>query len=158
MPMGLRLIRGTAAVLVPTAIFVGAIAVLFMGIVWWSLPPASAPVTIPSPDGRSAVTKQYGPFDEAGYVDINVVSPGPFFDHSYRLATLQNPTGVTNEDGATISWNGDHHVTVAWPVNGIPVRGPGNLAGIQISYRAFDPDLSRSQNRMSSACPFIESR
>jgi hypothetical protein len=136
------ILRGAATALVVVVIFLGAIAALLLGFVWWTLPAATAPVTIPSPDGRAAVKKQYGPFDEAGYVDISVVSPGLFFDNSHRLATLQNPTGVTNEDGATISWSGSHHVTVGWPVNGMPVQGPSNVDGIQISYRAYDPDLS----------------
>jgi hypothetical protein len=45
-----------------------------------------------------------------GYVDIGVVSPGLFVDHSHRLATLQHPMGVTNDDGVMIVWNGNHHV------------------------------------------------
>ncbi len=145
------ILSGAVAVLIAVVVFLSAIAALFLGIVWWTMPAASAPVTIPSPDGRAAVKKQYGPFDEAGYVDISVVSPGLFFDHSHRLATIQNATGVTNEDGATIAWNDNHHVTVGWPLSGRPVQGPTDVDDIQISYRRYDPDLSHvsEQNLVS---------
>ena len=96
------ILRGTTEALVAVIAFIIAAGALLVEIFWWTMPAASALVTIPSPDGHSAVKKQYRPFDEAEYVDISLVSPGLFFDRSHRLASLQNPTGVTNEDGATI--------------------------------------------------------
>jgi hypothetical protein len=123
------------------ALVLGLIVVASM-ILWLLSPAATPPIIVPSPDGKAAVKKQYGPLDEAEYVELRVVLPLLIFHPSYHLATLQNPTGVTNEDGATISWDGNRRIVVGWPVGGIPVQGPSRIRDIQISYREYDPVLS----------------
>lgn len=135
--------------LVGVGIVIGYLVALVLGlivvasVILWLLSPAATPPTIvPSPDGKAAVEKQYGPLDEARYAELRLVSPMWVFRPSYHLATLQNPTGVTNEDGATISWDGNRRVVLGWPVGGTPIQGPSRIRDIQISYREYDPVLS----------------
>ena len=135
--------------LVGVGITIGFLAVLVIGLIacaavvmWIASPAPIPPLLVASPDGRAAVMKQYGPLDEAEYVELRVVVPWLIFHPSYHLATLQNPTGVTREDGATVSWDGNGRLILGWPAGGIPVRGPTRIGDIQISYREYDPVLS----------------
>jgi hypothetical protein len=135
--------------LIGVGIVIGYLIALILGLIvvasvilWLLSPAATPPIIVPSPDGKAAVKKQYGPLDEAGFVELRVVSPLLIFRPSYHLATVQNPTGVMNEDGATISWDGNRHIVVGWPMGGVPVQGPSRIRDIQISYREYDPVLS----------------
>ncbi len=61
---------------------------------------------------------------------------------SYLLLSFPNPSGVISGDGVTIGWKGDHQVTLRWPSGVKPISGPRSAGGIEVSYRAFSPDLS----------------
>jgi hypothetical protein len=103
-----------------------------------TLPLSTPPITIRSPSTTAAVVKQYGPIDEAEQVNVNVLIGG----RSYSLLSIPNPSGVINGDGVTIGWNGEHRLTLGWPIGATPVSGPKSVDGIDVSYRAYNPDLS----------------
>ncbi len=98
-------------------------------------PPA---ITIASPSASAVAIKQYDP--EYKKVDVNVLIDG----RSHSLVSVPVPWGVIGDDGVTIGWNGEHQLTLGWPIGATPVSGPKSVGGIDVSYRVYNPDLSKA--------------
>jgi hypothetical protein len=99
------------------------------------------PILVPSPSSNAVVVKQYdfgsGDMDVLN-LDIERNDGGS--PHSQRIVTMSN-FGVMNQDGIVVGWQGDHQMTVGWPIGKKIVTGPDRIGDINIDYTQFDPNL-----------------
>ena len=138
---GASLRRATKRVLLLIAIS-GLVAVAVASIVRG---PQSTSIVIPSPSGGTVIEKQYGPFDEAGYVSLRLKKQGGFIRRSVLLLSGSNPSGVIGDDGITIGWTGERHVTIGWPQGVKSMVGPGRVGDVDVDYRSYVSDITSQE-------------
>ena len=105
----------------------------------------TAAIVIPSPSGATVIEKQYGPFDQADYVSLYLRKQRSFIRRSVLLPPTQNPSGIIGDDGITIGWTGEHHITIGWPQGAKSIGGPGRVDDVDVDYRSYVPDLTSQQ-------------
>jgi hypothetical protein len=129
----------TLALIVLSVVLIAGLMVLR---VRWSF--QSVPWSIvTSPSGKSVAFKTYEPTGWADYYGLIIVTEDRFFGRIMPILTERTPHLVMGQDGAMLAWNDENHLTVGWP-NGMKMPfGPRIVAGIDINYITYEPDLDR---------------
>ncbi len=61
----------------------------------------------------------------------------PFFQYRIRAAL--------GDDGITIGWTGEHHVTIGWPEGAKSIGGPSRVDDVDVDYRSYVPNITSQQ-------------
>ena len=105
----------------------------------------TATIVIPSPSGMTVIEKQYGPLDQAAYVSLSLKRRQGLIRRSVSLLSIRNPSGAIGDDGITIGWTGEHHITIGWPQGAKPIGGPSRVDDVDVDYRSYVPDITSRQ-------------
>jgi hypothetical protein len=113
--------------------------VAILRIVW----PPSAPQTVMvwSPSHSAGVIKTY--HNESPSVTVGLLRAAQSVAEARSLFSLPAKE-VWGEEGATVGWEGERHLTFGWPSGMTPIQGPTRVGDIEISYLSYDPILAHS--------------
>jgi hypothetical protein len=94
-----------------------------------------------SPSRSAGVIKTYR--NESDVVTVGFLRATQAVAEARSLFSLR-AREVWGEEGATVGWEGEKHLTFGWPSGMTLIQGPTRLDDIEISYLLYDPILARS--------------
>ncbi|MEA2897439.1 MAG: hypothetical protein QOJ84_3054 [Bradyrhizobium sp.] len=103
--------------------------------------PSQKTLIVWSPARTAGVIKTY--LNESDLVTVGLLRATQSVAEARSLFSLPAKE-VWGEEGATVGWEGERHLTFGWPSGMRPIQGPTRVGDIKISYLSYDPILAHS--------------